>query len=316
LRFVVPDATPTLIADHHRDYFSSLNMNIQVSYNGIDWKFDNFHELALTEERDTYNNRRDDRRGNNFRNEPSWKNDSEYNERETNTRWGSQSEKGSKRKLYASSDNEETPDAKCRKGKSRTRTFVVSTESVYPSEVPGDQHIQTRRCMNPEYGKFERCSSYTYDFKETTDEKLGYILGRYVNYVFRRYWMCCKELCLSCYDEWDVSKKPKTIDIIQRLLNETEEIMNDHEDKGSVPTTQSTERNISATQPDFELLQVPEGNIPAIQPNFELHQVSEGNIPVIHPNSEINITPELLLPTFQLSIHTIALNNFMIVIKQ
>ncbi|CAG8475355.1 6084_t:CDS:2, partial [Dentiscutata heterogama] len=35
-------------------------------------KFNNFHELALTEERDTYNSRRGDRRNN-----------------ETNTRWGS-----------------------------------------------------------------------------------------------------------------------------------------------------------------------------------------------------------------------------------
>ncbi|CAG8717752.1 27725_t:CDS:2 [Gigaspora margarita] len=27
----------TLIVDHHRDYFSSLNIKIQISYNGIDW---------------------------------------------------------------------------------------------------------------------------------------------------------------------------------------------------------------------------------------------------------------------------------------
>ncbi|CAG8644601.1 9437_t:CDS:2 [Cetraspora pellucida] len=27
----------TLVVDHHRDYFSSLNIKIQISYNGIDW---------------------------------------------------------------------------------------------------------------------------------------------------------------------------------------------------------------------------------------------------------------------------------------
>ncbi|CAG8815988.1 21183_t:CDS:1, partial [Dentiscutata erythropus] len=44
--------------------------------------------------------------------------------------------RGSKHKLYASSDNKETHDAKRRKDKSGTRTFVVLAESVYPSEVP------------------------------------------------------------------------------------------------------------------------------------------------------------------------------------
>ncbi|CAG8833367.1 2050_t:CDS:2, partial [Racocetra persica] len=183
-----------------------------------------------------------------------------------------------------------------------------------------------------------------YDFKETTDEQRGYILDmiaptfrkilkkelahfEYANLrklpnraicqlcdscdttIFSGYWMCCvcgKEFCLSCYDEWDVSKKSRTIvcsfrrshnkeqmvpiyhynkDLIQRIINETEQRMIDNGD--SMDIDEFSDNELPDELPISEPHQMPEDNISGTQPNSELpdelpisepHQMPEDNI--------------------------------------
>ncbi|KAF0560696.1 Clavaminate synthase-like protein [Gigaspora margarita] len=323
----------------------------------------------------------------------------------------------SKRKLFASSDNEESSDSKRHKSdvKSKTRTVLTSTEPIYPNDVPGDQHIQTRRCMNAMYGEFERCSSCLakktdtcrfvnfrifgtrknqdpenseenelvygpkfqsitepdppglYEFKETTDEQQGHILDmigptfkkilqkeiphfEYANIrkipnreicqlcdscettIFSGYWMCCvcgKEICLSCYDEWDVSKKSKTIvcsfrrshnkeqmlpiyhynkDIILRLLKETEQRMNDYEDMMDID---EWEHELTEVIPELHdnVNITPELPLSTIRPHdppqqpHDSHQKieckDEPTEEIFELHDNVNITPELPLSTIR-----------------